>query len=77
VKTFADTEFFSGKNFIARKKSGFEIFTRKNFRTKKFHVRKNRTLKFLNQKKSGFKNFGREKKSGMVSKNCPATPEKS
>jgi len=60
VKTFADTEFFSGKNFIAQKKSGFEIFTRKIFRTKKFHVRKNRALKFLNPKKSGFKNFGRE-----------------
>jgi len=60
VKTFADTEIFAEKNRIARKISGFEIFTRKNFRTKKFHVRKNRTLKFSNPKKSGFKNFGRE-----------------
>jgi hypothetical protein len=50
VEPFADTEFFAGKNIIARKISGFEIFTRKNFRTKKFHVRK----------KTGFKNYERE-----------------
>jgi len=50
VDSFADTEFFAGKNCIARKISGFEIFTRKNFRTKKFHVRK----------KPGFKNSDRE-----------------
>jgi len=74
VEPFADTEFFAGKNYIARKISGFEIFTRKNFRTKKFHVRK----------KSGFKNSEREnfpdqefsvrkKVRHVLVKNCPAT----
>jgi len=50
VDSFADTEFFAGKNCIARKISGFEIFTRKNFRTKYFRI----------QKESGLKNSGRE-----------------
>jgi len=81
VEPFAETELFAGKNCIARKISGFEIFTRKNFRTKKIASKKNRTLKILHPKKSGFKNSEREnfpaqkfsvrKKSGTFSKKLP------
>jgi len=57
VDSFAGTEFFAGKNCIARKISGFEIFTRKNFRTKKFHVRKKSDLKIFTPKKIGLQKF--------------------
>jgi len=51
VDSFADTEFFAGKNCIARKISGFEIFTRENFRTKKFRIQKKSDLKIFTPKK--------------------------
>jgi len=57
VDSFADTDFFAGKNIIARKISGFEIFTRKNFLTKKFHVQKKSGFKFFTPKKIRLKKF--------------------